>query len=195
MNSLPDIPDPFCRLPKADVTHRLYGPGQTVFHQGGSPGSLYYVLTGDVTLVRHTKAGQAVVLHRAGAGEVIAEASLFSQHYHCDCVTQSQSQLVAIRKSSVLELLASDTKFAAALVQRLAGQVQGYRRQLELQSIRSANDRVLAGLADGWLKSSIMQFAGDMGLSHEATYRALASLVDQGSVLKSGRGRYEIASQ
>ena len=190
-----DLPDPFCRLPARDVNLSQFSAGQTVFHQGAAPEALFFVGQGEVTLVRHTKAGQAVVLHRASGGEVIAEASLFSQHYHCDCVTQCQSELVAIRKSSVLELLERDTKFAAALVQRLAGQVQGYRRQLELQSIRSATDRVLAGLADGWLKSSIMQFAGDMGLSHEATYRALASLVNQRLVRKTGRGRYEIASQ
>lgn len=186
------LPDPFCRLPAGEVKPLMFEQNQIVFHQGEAPDALFYVLAGSVVLVRHTQAGQAVVLHRASGGEMIAESSLFSKFYHCDCVAQGPTKMMAIRKASVLDLLVGDADFSAALVQRLAGQVQGYRRRLELQSIRSAPERVLAGLADGWLTGSIMQFAGDMGLSHEATYRALASLVRQGKLAKTGRGKYQV---
>lgn len=186
------LPDPFCRLPARDVKLSRFSTAQTVFHQGAAPEALFFVGKGEVNLVRHTQAGQAVVLHRATSGEIIAEASLFSKTYHCDCVAQRDSELVAIGKAAVLTSMASDTRFAAALVERMAGQIQRYRRRLELQSIGSAEERVLAGLSDGWLTSSVMQFSGDLGLSHEATYRALAALVTRGVVQKTGRGRYQM---
>jgi CRP-like cAMP-binding protein len=190
-----DLPDPFDALPAGAVKRRRFRQNQLVFHQGSLPDALYFVRAGNVMLLRHSEAGQPVVLHRANAGEFIAEASLFSSMYHCDCVAISDADLVAIRKSAVLDLMARDANFAAALVQRLAGQVQGYRRQLELRSIRSAPDRVLAGVADGWLNASVMQFSSDMGLTHEATYRSLAGLVRAGKLCKTGRGKYEIAEQ
>jgi len=183
-------PAPFDCLPAAKAPLRNYQRKQTVFHQGAEPKALFHVVSGTVILERHTEAGQKVILHRAGAGDLIAEASLFSQTYHCDCVTQVDATLIALDKPAVLQLMATDPDFASALVKKMSRQVQRYRRQLELRSIFPAVDRVLAGLSDGWLTGSVMQFASDIGLSHEATYRALATLVASGKIRKTGRGQY-----
>ena len=42
------------------------------------------------------------------------------------------------------------------------------------------------------LKSNVTTFAAEIGLTHEATYRALSALVRTGLVKKAGRGRYEV---
>lgn len=183
-------PPPFDCLPvqKVSIFHTLRK--QTIFHQGATPSALFYVAAGTVILERHTEAGQKVVLHRAGAGDLIAEASLFSQTYHCDCVAQTDATVIALDKPAVLQMMATDPDFASALVRKMSRQVQRYRRQLELRSIFPAVDRVLAGLSDGWLTGSVIQFASDIGLSHEATYRALAALVAGGKICKKGRGKY-----
>ncbi len=83
--------------------------------------------------------------------------------------------------------------FAVALAQQFAGQVQTYRRRIEILAISSAENRVLTALSDGWLTGKVVDFAAEIGLTHEATFRALSNLVRDGRVVKTGRGRYEAA--
>lgn len=189
------LPAPFDQLHPRDIRVVSLAQRQLLFRQEAKPDALYYVASGAVTLQRHTEAGQLVTLHRATAGDLIAEASLFSPHYHCDCIAEEPSTCVALAISGVRDRMANTPAFAGALVQRFARQVQGYRRQIELRSIKSAKQRVLAGLSDGWLQGSVLNFAADMGLSHEATYRALADLVADGVVIKTGRGKYQTATR
>ena len=42
------------------------------------------------------------------------------------------------------------------------------------------------------LGKEIKQFAAEIGLTHEATYRALAKLVKDGRIEKAGRGQYSM---
>ncbi len=186
------LPPPFDRLPACEMRHLSFPDSRLVFQQGAKPLALFFVTQGAVILERHTEAGQKVVLHRATAGDLIAEASLFSDSYHCDCMARANTCLVALNKSAVLKRMAEDTTFAMSLLKRLARQVQRYRRQLELRSVFPASDRVMAGILDGWLNGTVIAFANDLGLSHEATYRALAKLVDQGKLCKVGRGKYAV---
>lgn len=151
---------------------------------------MIFVLTGRVALIRHTESGHHVTLHVAAAGDTAAEASLFSPDYHCDCIAVEDSQLMFLKNAGVLALIESDPEFSKSLMKRFANQIIGYRRRLELLAIPSAEDRVLAALADGWLTGSVMQFASSVGLSHEATYRALSRLVAKGLVAREARGRY-----
>lgn len=79
-----------------------------------------------------------------------------------------------------------------ALTARFAGQVQSYRRRFEIMAIRSAEDRVYTAVSDGMLSGSVKSLAGEIGLTHEVVYRALATLVKQRRVQKIGRGQYHI---
>jgi hypothetical protein len=97
-----------------------------------------------------------------------------------------------ISKAAVLERMRTDQDFAVAISARFAGQIQDYRRRIEITAIRNASDRVFAAVADGLLSRDIKSFAGLIGLSHEATYRALAALTQQGRLIKTGRGTYAL---
>lgn len=68
------------------ITHRLLAlkdselelrAGQVLFLTGEPVCSLYVVLEGCVQLVRHQANGAAVILQRAHANQLLAEASLF----------------------------------------------------------------------------------------------------------------------
>ena len=184
------LPSPWDKLPEAGVTEKALRKGEALFRQGEQPWALFLVRRGTVSLVRHTEAGRAVPIFRAMPGDTLAEASLFSDTYHCDCIAQCDANLFAFPKPAILRQMAGDPGFSRALVHRLSVQVQTYRRKLELFAIASAKERVLAALADGWLQGSVMAFAAEIGLTHEATYRALAALVQEGRAQKTGRGRY-----
>jgi CRP-like cAMP-binding protein len=146
-------------------------------------------------MIRHTEAGQKVTLFRARSGDTLAEPALFSEVYHCDAVAEVTSRVSRFDRAAVLELIRADNAFALALVSRLSGQVQGYRRRLELMAIRAAPERVFAGLADGLLRGSVIDFAAELGLTHEAVYRALSELVRAGRVERPARGVYRVKTR
>lgn len=144
-------------------------------------------------LLRYTEMGEVIPIHRAFSGECFAEASLFSQAYHCDALAKCDCELARIDRHQTLKLMDADPLFARHVSAYLAQQVQDYRRILELRSIRSAEERVLAAIAEGWMKGNIMSFAGQIGLTHEAAYRALSALVKTGQLVKPRRGQYQLS--
>lgn len=184
------LPAPFTDFPAQTLIHLR--KGQCAFQQDDPTTGLFYVARGSVALLRHSEAGHQIVIHRALQGETLAEASLFSTHYHCDCVALQDSDLVRLDKTVMLKLLQQDAEFAFALLRRFAGQVQGYRRRLEILAIKGAADRVFAALADFGQQGNVTDFAAAIGLSHEATFRALSALVKRGEVQRVARGRYRV---
>jgi CRP-like cAMP-binding protein len=193
-NSQVSMPsDLFESLPADAIARRSFAPGEAVFRQGDPTRGLFTLVSGAVTLLRRTEAGAEIVIHRARPGETFAEASLFSDAYHCDAVAAAPTSLIALDRRWILHRFRTDPDFAIALARRFAAQVQTYRRKLELLAINHADERVFAALADGMLTSGVKPFAAEIGLTHEAVYRALASLTRAGRTVKTGRGRYRIA--
>jgi CRP-like cAMP-binding protein len=186
------LPKPFDLLPPSAVTPVHLFTGENAFRQGDTSRGPYLLVAGSVAMVRHSEAGQRIVLYQAAASDTLAEASLFSDNYHCDCVASQESELIRFDKAAILSRIARDAGFASALMQRLASQVQDYRRRIEILAIKTAEDRVLAALAEFGQKGSVMEFAARIGLSHEATYRALSSLVRRGVAERVARGRYRV---
>ncbi len=186
------IPEPFNMLSEKDLISIQVDKGGVVFHQNASVRGPHLVLQGDVELIRHSKSGDKIILHKAAMGDTLAEASLFSENYHCDCVATTPSQLVIFRKSAVLALFASNPKFARDLLKQQARQVQTYRHKIELLAIKSAEERVLTALTEIGQRGSVMSFARQIGLTHEATYRALSILVKNGQITRLSRGKYRV---
>jgi CRP-like cAMP-binding protein len=183
----------------ADLERRVGGSrrrleaGAALFHEGDATFGLFTVVEGAVRLVRHGLDGGTVTLHIARPGETFAEASLFSDVYHCDAVADLSSVVAVLDKTAVRALFAADQDFAAAFAARLARQVQGLRSQLALRDIRSAEARLTAALAlragpDGriHLKGTLKSFASEIGLTHEAVYRTLAKLERAGGLIRDG---------
>lgn len=167
--------------------------GQVLFLRGDTARGPYILKQGQVRLYRQDVSGSEVTLHRVRPGERFAEASIFSDIYHCDCIADEDSHILAVPKSAILQGLESDFGFAAALAEAFAKQVMGLRSQLELRNIRSAEERVLAalnlkaGVSDTrfTLKGTLKGFAAEIGLSHEALYRTLRKLEQTGRIKRS----------
>ena len=187
-----EMPFPFDRLPPNAFRRSQHDTGEIVFQAGAPTRGLWYVIEGAVKLVRYAPDGQEIILHRAQAGETIAEASLFAEYYLCDCFATEPSHMARIRKDLTMAQLESDPEFGSALMERLAHEVQAQRRMVALMSVRGAEDRVLAAMAEIGIDGTVLDFAARIGLTHEAVYRALAALVKQGKVIKTGRGSYAL---
>jgi CRP/FNR family transcriptional regulator, dissimilatory nitrate respiration regulator len=177
-------------LRSAAVERRL-AAGEALFHRGDTSAGFFEIVSGRLRLDRTGADGRALTLHAAGAGESIAEASLFSPAYHCDAVAVTDTVVRLYRKSTVLAAFERDPAAAADFMAMLAHQVMTLRTRLEGRNIRSARDRLLHHLmvnaADGRtviLRGTLKELAAELGLSHEALYRALAALEADGEIVR-----------
>ena len=178
-------------LSSAAVERRL-DAGEALFHRGDRSAGFFEIVSGRLRLVRTDADGRELTLHAAGAGETIAEASLFSPAYHCDAVAVTDTVVRLYRKSTVLAAFGRDPAAAVDFMAMLAHQVMSLRTRLEGRNIRSTRDRVLHYLMinaafDGrtvMLRGTVKELAAELGLSHEALYRALAALEADGAIFR-----------
>ncbi|MFV2052364.1 Crp/Fnr family transcriptional regulator [Aliiroseovarius sp. YM-037] len=187
--------DPFSDLPDTAVRLIQTSTGDVLFRQAEPVRGLYRVQRGCVTLRRTTVAGDTLTLHRATTGDLFAEASVFSDQYHCDAICAEGGEVQHISKAAVLDQLSKDKDFALAFTALLARQVQSYRFLLEITAIKSAEERVLAAVSAGYLDGAVTEFATRVHLTHEACYRALRALCNKGRLTQLGRGQYQLLNQ
>lgn len=186
------LPQPFNLLSTRDHRHHKVSKGDYAFRQDDKTQGLFFVNSGSVELRRYTEDGRNVVIHRANPRETFAEASLFSENYHCDAIALQDCKLIELDRRALLNKFKSEPNFAIAIAHRFASQTQGYRRKLEILGIRNAEERIFAAVCEGLLSNNVKDFAADIGLSHEAVYRGLATLVKQGELKKISRGKYSL---
>jgi CRP/FNR family transcriptional regulator, dissimilatory nitrate respiration regulator len=188
------------RTLRAAGVERTLQAGEVLFRTGQRTAGLYEVLAGNVRLVRVDRAGREAVLHVAGAGETLAEASLFASAYHCDAVAMNAAEVRLYRKALVLDEFERDPTAAQAFMAMLARQVMNLRARLEQRNIHSAHDRIRHYLAlhtgaDGCtvkVTGTLKNLAAELGLTHEALYRALAAMAAAGEIERSS-GRIRLA--
>jgi CRP-like cAMP-binding protein len=195
------LPEPFSLLPSGATAPFRLTAGEALFRTDDRSRGCYFLERGEMHLLRWSLDGRETIIHIARAGETFAEASLFSARYHCDAVAAADSSGLLLRKANIDRLFRVDAGFARQLTARFARQVQSLRRRIEIASIRSAEERVLAALGEYENPASstfenlppLKTLAAQIGLSHEALYRSIARLVRKGALVRLGRGRIQPA--
>jgi CRP/FNR family transcriptional regulator, dissimilatory nitrate respiration regulator len=175
---------------RAAGVERVLTPGQALFHMGDRTAGVYEVLQGQVQMVRVDASGREIILYAASAGEIFAEAALFSPVYRCDALTKTGATVRLYPKAKVLSEFRQDPQAANAFMAILAHEIMNLRARLEQRNIRSARDRVRHFLAlntgtDGrtvLLRGTLKDLAAELGLTHEALYRAIADLAAKGEI-------------
>jgi CRP-like cAMP-binding protein len=94
----------------------------------------------------------------------------------------------------MLAAIGGSSSTMLALLEQVTRSLHHARAMRELRNIRSANDRVLHHLylsasKDGAVvfDRPLLEVAEDLGLTHEAYYRALAALARAGEIKRIGR--------
>lgn len=173
---------------------RALGKGEMLFHRDDPVNAMFRVERGQVRLERRTIDGRLLILHSARPGELIAEASLFAEAYHCDATASEESVVSVCPKAELLAAMAADPARMLQLTRMIAHKLQDVRHKLELRNVRSASDRVLLYLelkADSaravTVEGSLQDLASELGLTREAFYRTLASLERSGEIRRDYR--------
>ena len=164
-----------------------------VFLAGDMPVWMFYVISGEVTLERSGMHGESVVLQRTRQG-FISEASLKVARYHCDAVAISDTHVIKVPVKALTQSLDQDPSFASRWINMLNSEVRRLRLHLERLNMKSIRDRLIHLIEtegkDGKfpIPSGLKTLAGELGVTHEALYRAIAALQSEG-LLKKEDGR------
>lgn len=189
------IPDSLPSALQLAATKRDLITGQVLFHRRDEAQSVFVIQTGRLRLVRYTSEGKLVILQVVRAGESFAESALFSDLYGCDAVAETPSRVIVYPKQLLLTVLRSQPGLAESFINRLALKNQSLKDRLELQSIRSARERVLqyllytlqTGETIVNFDRPIKDIAAELGLTPEALYRTLAQMEREGIITRSQR--------
>lgn len=176
--------------------------GDFLFRVGDRARGLVAVRDGALELVRTSPEGRRLVLHRAGPGDTFAEASLFETHHHCEAVAVAPSKVTLYPASDLRRATQADPSLGWRIAAHLAARLVAERARAERLALPHAADRILDVLharppePDGSrrLDRSWKAIAAELGLSHEATYRALARLERAGRLRRDGRGRVHLSA-
>lgn len=176
---------------RAAARLRVFAAGDTLFRQGERPKAMYCILDGEVRLLRRSRDGGEVILQRSRGG-FFAEASLESKAYHCDGVAAADGRLLAFPVRAFREALEGDAAFRNDWMAQLAREVRRLRARCERLSLHGAEARILHAIeSEGTagtlvLAQSRKAWAAELGLTHEALYRTLARLQDEGTLAVDG---------
>lgn len=172
---------------------RLAGD-ETLFRQGEPASAVFLILDGRLRMVRNLASGDRITIHTGRTGELFAEGALFSDVYQCDAIAAEPTRVRACGKAEMLAAIGDSPSTMLALLEQVARLLHHARAMRELRNIRSANDRVLHHLylsasKDGRVvfDRPLLEVAEDLGLTHEAYYRTLATLARAGAIERAGR--------
>ena len=148
--------------------------GVPLFRRGDPVRSLFFVRQGRIALHRALADGGGLTLYVAGAGDVVALASLFAKTTHCDAVCETDAR-VAVRPAQTIRDKLGASPAASALADA-AREVQALRARVEVLRLLRLSDRLDAYLdlhgppgPGGWIR-----VADWIGVSAPALYRELA---------------------
>ncbi|WP_315705606.1 MULTISPECIES: Crp/Fnr family transcriptional regulator [unclassified Bradyrhizobium] len=174
--------------PARRVTRLLDIPRHaSVFNQGDHPKAMFFVLSGDVRLVRRSSSGGETILQRTRRG-FLAEASIDQPAYHCGAIAAEPSTVLAIPRGAFSKALSVEA-FRDGWIAHLARELRRVRAHSERLSLKTARERILhfietegeRGAID--LKQSKKDWAAELGLTHEALYRTLAQMEKRGELI------------
>jgi CRP-like cAMP-binding protein len=125
---------------------RTLDPGTYLCHQGDPVHFVFVVEDGLVELSRHQQDGALIILQRANSQKILAEASLYSDGYHCDAVAILPSSIFALSKAAFRKHLKTDENFSNKWAAHLAHEVQTTRYRCKILSRKTVAERL-----DGWM--------------------------------------------
>lgn len=152
--------------------------GQRLFSRGDPVRGLYVVRAGEVHLIRHLSVGRELVMSRSGPDSMVAEGSMFSEHYHCDAVSIGPSRLSRFERGAVQARISADPDAIRAWSLWLTQSLQAARTRAEILSLKTVQERLEAWFAldpeSERAPATWKSVANEIGVSPEALYRELA---------------------
>lgn len=181
-----------------DVSELTVKARGLLFRLGDVPRDFYLVVEGEARARRYGSDGAEIIMLRARAGDLFAEAGMVVPRYSCEGYCPVASRLMRIPLATVKARVAGGGDFALHFTQFLALSSRRQCARYERLRLKRAGDRVmhyfnceLASSEGGVLELDIplTEWADDLGLEPETLYRTLADLEKKGMIIREPRGR------
>ncbi|WP_051927687.1 cyclic nucleotide-binding domain-containing protein [Ruegeria halocynthiae] len=85
-----------------NAPRRTLVEGETLFRRDDRVAWAFLVRKGRIFLRRALQDGGLLTLHTANAGDLVAEASLFADRYHCDAVTDLSTTVLFLPRDELM---------------------------------------------------------------------------------------------
>ncbi len=179
-------------LPKGLIGECLahhFEKGDYLFHQGKKPEYMFFIVSGEAVLSRTSSHGEPTILQRCKGG-FLSEASMLADVYHCDAIATHNGQAITLPIKSLSDGLV-DSKFSLKWVQLLSKEIMRLRTQSERLGLKDIRSKLIHLIeTEGkqgvlTLQSDFKSMASEIGVTHEALYRAIATLEAEGILKKS----------
>jgi CRP/FNR family transcriptional regulator, dissimilatory nitrate respiration regulator len=161
----------------ADAPTRAFVAGEALFRVGDRVASMFLLHSGNADLIRHTGGGLRMILHRVGPGQILAEASAWSDIYHCNALATEFCSTAILPRQIFRARLQAAPRIAEYWTRGLARAVQIARLRAEIRSLPRVADRLDAWLGEGNRlpeKGRWQEVAAELGITREALYRELS---------------------
>jgi CRP/FNR family transcriptional regulator, dissimilatory nitrate respiration regulator len=164
--------------------------GDILFSAGMSSVGIYTVRKGRVRLERITERGKEAVLYVANPGDPFAEASIFSDVYHCSAVALTNVTVHFYPREKLLFEFRNNPAFTLAYARMLGRQLMSTRTRLERVNMNNAGDRVrhfliLEAGPEGYnleRRGALKELAAELSLAPEALSRTLSKMDKTGEI-------------
>ena len=128
-------------------TLRRFERGKLVFRQGEPCEEFHVVVVGQVKLFVLSPAGTEKVIELCGPGHSFAEALMFiGSPYVVSAQTLSETLLMTVEKSVVLDEITSNSSFAVRMLAGLSRRLHGLIKDVEGYALHSGVQRVIGYL-------------------------------------------------
>lgn len=187
------IPEPLKELLPAPLLKQCeshaFAKGDYLFHLGKVPERIFFIVSGEAILSRTSSQGESTTLQRCKGG-FLSEASLLADIYHCDAIATHSGTAIALPIKVFRDSLKSED-FSAKWVMLLSKEIMRLRTQSERLGLKDIKSKLIHLIeTEGkkgilTLQSDFKSLASEIGVTHEALYRAIATLEADGVLKKS----------
>lgn len=175
--------------------HRIYSPGQIIFHEGDPPSYVHYIHSGAVKLYKQGESRKTVVLRMLLPGDVFGyRAVLSDEDLAATAEAVQETVICSIPRDHFMESIRTQPDLAVSFLRKLCHELRASEEIWLQQSQESATKhtlRVLQQLAGGsgqiqtggarstrFLRRS--EIAELVGISSETFSRTLRKLTERG---------------
>ena len=137
------------RVSESSQLHQL-SDGQSLFQQGDKVTSFYMVINGKIKLFRISPDGQEKIIEIVKAGEVFAEALMFTskENYPVCAAALSETIVISINSKKFLDMLWDSTATCLQLLGNMSVRLRKLVDEIDTLTLQSGTCRVAAYLLD-----------------------------------------------
>lgn len=200
MSSLKAVPNidrylAYCRVQE-------FSPKTTIFLDGDESNSLFFIISGSVTVMKRNVSGKEVVISYLSAGDFFGELGIYSDKGRFrsnDVITKTATVLGEMRYERFIELARIYPSILKELDSQMAERLETMTKRVLDLALHDAPERVLNCLHDlsklpdavelengTQIKISRMEISKIVGCTRESVGRILQDIESKGLILSKG---------